>query len=153
MTGEERQLQSMTLLVGWADLDANGHMANTAYLNMAVDTRLKFFADAGFPVTKFMQMGIGPIALKDEIEYFREFRLHDEVVVTLKLAGMSEDCSRGIWINEFHRGDVVSARVTSQVAWLDQTARKLVVPPAELVEAVRGLPRAADFSTIPSLIR
>ena len=36
---------SKTLYVGWGDLDANGHMRNTAYLDKAADVRMYYFAD------------------------------------------------------------------------------------------------------------
>ena len=32
-------------LAGWGTMDFNGHLANTAYLNLAADVRLAFFAD------------------------------------------------------------------------------------------------------------
>ena len=31
------------LTASWADMDFNAHMANTAYLNRAVDARMAFF--------------------------------------------------------------------------------------------------------------
>ncbi len=33
---------------GWRDVDPNGHVANMAYLEYAVDTRLHFSIRAGF---------------------------------------------------------------------------------------------------------
>ena len=36
-------------IAGWGTMDFNSHMANTAYLNLAADVRMAFFADHGFP--------------------------------------------------------------------------------------------------------
>jgi len=36
-------------LAGWGAMDFNGHLANTAYLNLAADVRMAFFAEHGFP--------------------------------------------------------------------------------------------------------
>ncbi len=34
-------------LAGWGTMDVNGHMANTAYLDLAADVRMAFFAEHG----------------------------------------------------------------------------------------------------------
>lgn len=41
-------MYSKTVYAGWAEMDFNAHMANTAYLNKAVDVRLMFFPNAVF---------------------------------------------------------------------------------------------------------
>jgi len=138
-----------TLLAGWGDMDANGHMANTAYLNKAVDVRSRFLAANGFTSAEFVRLGIGAVVRKDEIEYFREFRMHDDIRANILLAGLSEDGSRGLWRNEMYRGEVLGARVTSMIGWMDLRARKLVAPPAELLEAIRKIPRTDDFVDLP----
>lgn len=38
-----------TIHVGWAQVDLNAHMRNSAYLDVAVDVRLRNFAANGFP--------------------------------------------------------------------------------------------------------
>ena len=78
-----------TLYVGWGDLDANGHMRNTAYLDKAADVRMYYFAEHGFPSGEFARVGIGPVVRKDEIEYYRELRLLDPVIVTLQVDALS----------------------------------------------------------------
>lgn len=140
-----------TLLAGWGDMDANGHMANTAYLNKAVDVRSRFLAANGFTHAEFARLRIGAVVRKDEIEYFREFRMHDEVRANVLLAGLSADGSRGLWRNEMYRDDALCARVTSLIGWMDLDARKLVVPPAELLEAIRKIPRTDDYVDLPAL--
>ena len=37
-----------TFVAGWAHMDSNGHMRNTAFVDLAVDTRLLYLASAGF---------------------------------------------------------------------------------------------------------
>jgi len=34
-------------LAGWGTMDSNGHVANTAYLDLAADARVAFFAEHG----------------------------------------------------------------------------------------------------------
>jgi len=50
-------MYSMTTHVRWRDLDSNAHMANSAYLDIAVDCRLRYFADSGFSVGEFARLG------------------------------------------------------------------------------------------------
>ena len=80
--------------VGWGDMDFNAHMGNTAYLDKSADVRLLFFAENGFPIEQFMKLRIGPVVMKDEVEYFREANLLDELDISLSLAGLAEDGSR-----------------------------------------------------------
>jgi acyl-CoA thioester hydrolase len=56
------------LCAGWADMDFNSHMKNTAYLGKAADVRQMFLMENGFPVEEFLRLGIGPVVKKDEVE-------------------------------------------------------------------------------------
>jgi acyl-CoA thioester hydrolase len=66
-------------LAGWGMMDFNGHLANTAYLDLAADVRMAFFADHGFPPSEFRRLALGPVIRKDEVEYYREVGLHAQV--------------------------------------------------------------------------
>jgi acyl-CoA thioester hydrolase len=143
-----------TLFAGWADMDFNSHMKNTAYLDKSADIRMLFFAENGFPMSEFLRLKIGPVILKDEVEYFKEVALLQEITVTLALAGMAADGSRLAMRNEIIRADgKLSARVTSTVVWLDLSARRTVVPPAALLSAIQSLSRTDDFSELRSSIK
>jgi acyl-CoA thioester hydrolase len=142
-----------TLIAGWGDMDFNSHMRNTAYLDKSADVRMMYFADSGFPMAEFMRLKLGPVVMKDEVAYFREFHLLDEVRVSMLLAGLSDDGSRMILRNDFHRKDALAARVTSTAGWLDLAKRKLVCPPAELLLALRAIPHSDDFQALPDRSR
>ena len=143
---------SKQLYVGWAHLDANGHMANTAYLALCSDVRIFYFAEHGFPPTEFGRLAIGPVILRETLEYRRELRLLDPIEVTLAAEGTSPDGSRWVLVNEFIRSDgQVAARVTSTGGWLDLSARVLIVPPPARADLVRATPRTAAFAEIPGL--
>lgn len=143
-----------TLYAGWADMDFNGHMRNTAYLDKSADVRMMFFAENGFPAGEFARRRFGPVVMKDEVEYFREVALLQRVDVSLAVAGLSGDGSRFVLRNEFTREDgKACARVTSTGGWLDLGARKLMAPPEGLLEALRGLARTDDFRELPSSLK
>lgn len=107
-------MYTKTLIAGWGDMDFNAHMRNTAYLDKSADVRMMYFADNGFPMSEFVRLKLGPVVMKDEIEYFRECRLLDAITVTFSMAGLSEDASRMMLRNEFFRDGVLCARVTSR---------------------------------------
>jgi acyl-CoA thioester hydrolase len=138
-------------LAGWAAMDSNGHMANTAYLDLAADARMAFFAEHGFPPGEFRRLAVGPVIRKDEVEYFREVGLHDTVTVTFAVLAMSADGSRFVVENEIlSAAGERAARVRSTGGWLDLRARKLIAPPEALFAALARVPRAPEFSEIAS---
>jgi len=138
-----------SFFAGWGDMDFNAHMRNTAYLDKSGDTRMMFFSEHGFPMSEFVRMRIGPVIMKDEIDYFREVSLLNEIEVTLSIAGLSKDGSRWLMRNDFFRPDgKLSARVSSAGAWLDLSSRKLAAPPGRLFEALKMLPKTSDFHEI-----
>lgn len=133
-------------LAGWATMDFNGHMANTAYLNLAADVRMAFFAEHGFPPSEFRRIALGPVVKKEELEYFREVSLHDTVTVTYAALAMSADGARFVVENEIWSADGErAATVRSTGGWLDLRARKLVVPPPALLAVFALVPRAPGF--------
>ncbi len=142
------------LYAGWADMDFNSHMKNTAYLDKAADVRQMFLIENGFPVEEFSRLRIGPVMRKDEVEYFSEVRLQQEITVTYALAGHALDGSRFLLRHEIFRPDgKLSARVTSAGGWLNLDERKLVAPPPKLLAAMNSLEKTSDFMVLPTSIK
>lgn len=138
----------------WGDMDFNAHMRNTAYLDVSGDVRMQFFAEHGFSMREFERLAVGPVILRDELEYFRELRLLEPFDVALAAAGGSADGSRFRMLNEFRRPDGERcATVVSTGGWLDLKQRRFTEPPPELQAVLASLPRAAAFEELPSLVR
>ena len=57
------------------DCDVNGHMRNTSYSELAIDVRVEFMAEHGVPLEALLASGFGPVLLREEIDYLREFKL------------------------------------------------------------------------------
>jgi acyl-CoA thioester hydrolase len=145
---------SIQAVANWVDVDANGHMANYAYLYKCVDARMGYFRQAGFSPANFVQRRIGPVVRRDVIEYFREIGLMEPLSVTLALGGMSADGSRFRLVNEILKaGGERAARVVSEGGWLDLGARRLMIPPPDLMAAMDVMPRTADYETLHSSIK
>jgi len=137
--------------VGWSDLDANVHMANSSYLDHASNTRMLFFNKHGFTMSRFALEKFGPVVVRDEIVYRKELRLMDEFRVDLESVGLSSDAVRFRVRNTFRNtADDVSAVVTSDGLWFDLERRRPRSPPDDLDYLMRSLQRTSDFAEIPS---
>jgi acyl-CoA thioester hydrolase len=143
-----------TLRASWGHMDFNAHMANTAYLDLSADVRLAYFAARGFSARDFERERIGPVVMKDEIEYRAEIRLREEMTIGIELAGLSVDGSRFRVRNVFRRADGrTAAVVTTDAGWFDLVGRRLTAPPPALFEALKNLDRTDDFEELPSSLR
>jgi len=142
------------MIAGWGDMDFNSHMRNTAYLDKSADLRMMYFSENGFPMQEFKRLRLGPVVMHDELDYFREVGLLEELRVTLELAELAADGSRFAIQNTFFRADgKMAARVKSRGGWMDLTARKLIVPPDGLLTTLRSAPRSEDFVETPSSVK
>ena len=124
-------MYTKTLYAGWADMDFNSHMKNTAYLDKTADVRQMFLAEHGFPVEEFLRLKIGPVVIKDEVEYFKEVGLQQEITVTYVLAGHAPDGSRFLLRHEIFRPH-----------------GRLIAPPPNLLAAMNALDKTSDFKVL-----
>lgn len=138
-----------TYVARWADMDPNGHMRHSAYTDYAAQLRLEYLADHGFPLVRFAQLGIGPILFREETRFLKEVGIGEAIRVVGELGGLSADAARWSIVHTLYKADGrSSAVVTVDGAWLDLRTRKLVVPPADIVEVLRALPRHAGYADI-----
>ena len=143
-----------SFIAGWADMDSNSHMRNTAFLDRSADVRMMYFADNGFSAEAFRRRAIGPVVMSDEVRYYREIGLLEAFDVTLQLAGLAEDGSRFKLRNQIFRADgELAARVTSHGGWLDLVERRLLEPPPDLLAPMQQLDRIEEFEVLPSSLR
>jgi acyl-CoA thioester hydrolase len=141
-------------IVRWADCDVNGHMRNTAYSEYAIDTRISFLTDQGFPYQRFEEMGFGPVILREEIDYLRELRLGETVEVDFTQLGLSPDGARFKLAHDFWRpGGKQAARIVLSGGWLGLETRRLVTPPDPLFQAMAAVPKAEGWEELPPLKR
>lgn len=144
-------MYSKTLVAGWSDMDFNAHMGAPAYLAKCFDVRMMYFAENGYPMGEFARLRLGPVGMKDELEYFREVSLLEEITVTLAVTGMAPDGSRWRIRQELLRHDgKPCARVTSTGGWMNLAERKLAAPPAALLALFKREIAADDFIELPS---
>jgi len=119
--------------VRWSDLDANRHMANSAYLDFATQVRFAYFDAGGFTQQDFARHGLGPAILEENIRYRRECHMLESLEVTFEVQQVSEDGSRFELVNKIlkHDGEL-AAVIAVKAAWFDLQRRKICAPPPQL---------------------
>ncbi len=141
-----------TFTVRWADCDANGHMRNTAYSEYAIEVRMGFLSEHGFGFDAFQHANVGPVLLREEIDYLREVRLGETVSVDFTLLGLSPDAARWKLGHAFTKPNgKSSARIVVWGGCLDLERRRLVVPPPALAAAFRAVPPGDSFEELEPL--
>jgi acyl-CoA thioester hydrolase len=145
---------SRELALRWSDADANGHVRHTVYAELAVEARMAFLREAGFGWDRLEASGIGPVLLREELEYRRELRIDEVVRVDLRVAGSSPDGGRWRFRHEITKADgELAAIVTVTGGWIDLRTRRLTHPPPELLAHMAAAPRTDDFEVMKRLRR
>lgn len=135
--------------VRWSDLDANRHMANSAYQNFMSHTRMAFLIENDFGQREMAQYETGPVIFTEQVFYFKEIHQGKPVTVTCELTGMSEDGSMFSFRHDFydHKGRNL-ARGLMTGAWMNLKERKITALHTDLYKKIKDLPKSDDFKTI-----
>jgi acyl-CoA thioester hydrolase len=142
---------SKTFTVRWADCDANGHMRNTAYSEYGTEVRMAYLTEGGFGFEKFLELRIGPVMLREAVDYLRELRMGARMGVNFTALGLSPDGTRFRLQHEIVRDDgKPAARVVVDGGWMDLQTRRLAPPPPALAELLRAAPRADTWEELPN---
>tara|TARA_R110002051_G_scaffold95735_3_gene165774 strand:+ start:21501 stop:21977 length:477 start_codon:yes stop_codon:yes gene_type:complete len=112
--------------IRWSDVDANRHLANSAYLNFMSHTRMAFLMELGFTHKTMAEHEVGPVVFYEHIYYFKEAFPGRPVRVSMEIMGMSEDGK----FFEFHHNfyDFKGkhfAHCEMMGAWMDLKTRSL----------------------------
>lgn len=128
----------------WDDVDANGHLRSTRYLQYAVSARLGFLREAGWSPRVVHRAGLAPVSLGDEVRCLREVFPAEVVTVATRVTGLSEDGSRWRFEHILTReSGETAAEVRTLGAWIDLDIRKIIAPQTEL-RALFEAARTAD---------
>jgi YbgC/YbaW family acyl-CoA thioester hydrolase len=80
MAAEPRVFES-SFRVRSYELDSFGHMNHAVFLNWFEQARFDAFEQGGFPIPEIQARGGGIYVVRLEIEYLKEARLGDEIVI------------------------------------------------------------------------
>ncbi|MER5863307.1 acyl-CoA thioesterase [Kitasatospora sp. NPDC002040] len=125
--------------VRWDDVDINGHLRSTRYLEYATTTRLFFLKEAGWDIQELQKDGICLVLLNEEIHYRREVLLAQRVDVTFETVSMTDDGTRWRSRQILTRADgEIAAEIHSLSAWMDFGSRRICRPPDPLMATIRS---------------
>jgi len=145
---------SRTFAVKWADLDTNGHLRYSVYIDYAVDTQFRSIENHGYTPEKLMDLGFGPIILRMETRYQREVTFDETIIDSFKMAGLSPDGAR--WKS---RHDILksngekAATIKLEGVWVDVRTKQAIAPPSDLLLILNALPRVENFEILRSFLR
>lgn len=143
-----------TFPVLWSDLDPNGHMRGPRYLDYAAEMPFHFLAENGFDIRRFAEEQLGPVTFEQAIRHLGEVRFGDHITLDHRLRGLAGDGSRWAFRHQITRRDGTRvAVVDADGAFFSLRTRRLAVPPADLTDLIRRLPRDEGFTELPSLER
>ena len=135
--------------IRWSDIDANRHLANSAYINFMSHTRMSYLLEIGFGQIELAKQSIGPVAFYEHIFYFREVFPGKPITVSLQLRGLSED---GMFFEFLHNFYDYKGRNFASCemmgAWIDLNERKLMALPQDMLDNFKGLEKTADFKVL-----
>ena len=135
--------------IRWSDVDANRHMANSAYLNFMSHTRMSFLLEIGFNQKTMSQNNIGPVVFHEHVYYFKEAFLGKPVKVSLELVGLSEDGMFFEFHHNFYDGNGKNfAHCQIMGAWIDLKTRTLTGLGKEFLDAFNKVPRGEGFKVL-----
>jgi acyl-CoA thioester hydrolase len=136
--------------IRWADLDANGHVHYSAYIDAAAELRYRFFAERGFPPASFIKSGIGAVYSSVEAHFLREVRVGETISINYILAGLSPKGSHWKIHHDILKSNGKKAVIVDlDGVIMDLNTRKLIQPSPELLAVFLQIPCSSNFEELP----
>lgn len=137
---------SKPIEIRWSDLDPNFHLRHSVYYDFGAYVRMCFLTENGLTTSVLAQQQLGPILFREECIFKKEIHFNDSISINLVLQQCTHTYSRWTMQHEIIKnGDIVSAIMTADGAWMDTAKRKLTAPAAIVTPAFDQLPRSQDF--------
>ncbi len=135
--------------IRWSDIDANRHLANSAYVNFMSHTRMGYMIENGLSQKEMVVHNIGPVIFHEQLFFFKEAFQGKPITVTFELGGASEDGMFFKFVHNFYddKGNNL-ARGAMQGGWIDLKTRKMIPLPKELMPMLDNAPKTPDFKIL-----
>ncbi|WP_422083087.1 acyl-CoA thioesterase [Ulvibacterium sp.] len=132
--------------VRWSDVDANRHLANSAYINFMSHARMSYLMELGFDQRMMAKHQIGPVVFYEHMYYFKEVFPGKPIRVSLEVMGLSEDGKFFEFHHNFYdaKGRNV-AHCEMMGAWMSLETRKLIGLPGELLQVFNATEKPKGF--------
>lgn len=132
--------------IRWNDLDTNRHLANTSYMSLFTETRVRYLAGKGVTQELFETSQIGPVIFNEDIHYFREIKGGEKIHIDLECSGVSENGTFFEFKQHLYnsKGEIC-AYLDILAAWFSLESRKLIKPTELIRKAILDVPRTENF--------
>ncbi len=132
--------------VRWSDVDANRHLANSAYINFMTHTRMSYLWKIGFDHKTMAQHQIGPVVFYEHMYYFKEVFPGRPIRVSLEVMGVSEDGMFFEFRHNFYDADGKNVAHCEMIgAWMNLKTRKLTGLTEEWLAQFNSFKRPEGF--------
>jgi len=122
------------ILIKEGHLDTFGHVNNAVYLALLEEARWDLLTSNGYGLAKIMETRIGPTILEIKINFLKELKLRDEIVIETKLVSYHKKI--GIISHEIKRGDERCCTTEIKLALFDLNLRKIISPTPEWLQGI-----------------
>jgi acyl-CoA thioester hydrolase len=135
--------------IRWSDVDANKHLANSAYTNFMSHTRMAFFIEKGLGMDTLIKHNLSPVVFYEHMYYFKEAFMGQPLTVSLEVSGLSEDGMFFKFEHNFynHKGENI-AHCEMFGAWIDFSTRKLTGLPEKLLAIKNSFSKSKNFKIL-----
>jgi acyl-CoA thioester hydrolase len=135
--------------IRWSDLDANMHLANSAYTNFMSHTRMAFFVEYGFDLETISKHNMSPVVFYEHMYYFKEIFMGKPLTVSLEISGLSKDGMFFKFDHNFynHKGENI-AHCEMLGAWIDFNSRKLTGLSEKFLAIQTTFPKSKNFKIL-----
>ena len=134
--------------IRWSHLDANKHLANSAYTSFMSDLRIIAFAQAGLTMEKMTKLNLAPVVFYEHTYYFKEVT-DLTVIVSYELSGLSDDGMFFKFYHNFYDSNGNNLAFSEMLgAWMDYDKRKLISLSNNYILTLNRLSKSADFKTL-----
>lgn len=135
--------------IRWNDLDANMHLANSAYIQFMSDTRLVFFNRYGFSLETIAKHNLAPVVFYEHIYYFKEVQIGQSLTVHLDVTGLSADGMFFSFDHNFYNDSGYHVAHCEMLgAWMDYNTRKLTGLNDILLPLLESYPKGENFKVL-----
>lgn len=135
--------------IRWSDVDANRHLANSAFINFMSHTRVSFFEDHDFSLSNLVKYDLSPVIFYEHVCYFKEAFLGMPIRVSLEVSGLSEDGMFFKMEHNFYNAKGENLATCELLgAWINLKTRKLSGLPEDLISEMDTFPKSSDFKIL-----
>jgi YbgC/YbaW family acyl-CoA thioester hydrolase len=128
------KVSSYPILIKEVYLDSFGHVNNAIYLTLFEEARWDIITKNNYGLKKIHETGLGPIILEIKLNYFKELRLREEIIIETQILSYQEKI--GKLSQKMLRNNEVCCTAEIIFGLFNLQARKLVLPTTDWLNAI-----------------